>query len=473
MGGFRLGLVAALGLWGCGGPTLDLPGQRLPAPLLELEPAASTSSVPASFRGRLRDAAPEAVPWLLRGALSDYHDRSLRHGELSAALLERAVPVRYWREGHDCWLQPLEWLEAGSDYSLGLVGYGAIALLHVADEAGPRALRFFPPPGAPKHSLEVLCGLSLAADTALSLAPGQSPLQLSPGVFGSPAQDCITLAATQPLLEAAVAPPVLDGILLDPAPFLPLAAKSADAAKPCLAGSLLAEACVEVLDDRIFVTPIAEDQLWRLAAPQPRLLSLRAFERAELLRDLQADTPFELAGEVVSSSGARHALAERLRTLPPRRHLVMSEVLANALGAEPASEWVELVNDSALPASLAGMWLEDAGARVPLPQAELAAGQTALLVAPEFRENGLDVPFPGDALVLELPSLGARGLSNSGEPLLLGGIEGIVSRFPALPAPHAGRSLARRRLDAADDSATSFAEHGAPGASPGAPNSFD
>jgi hypothetical protein len=49
----------------------------------------------------------------------------------------------------------------------------------------------------------------------------------------------------------------------------------------------------------------------------------------------------------------------------------------------------------------------------------------------------------------------------------------VVARFPALSAPHAGRSWARRWLDSADDEPAAFGEHGGPGASPGAPNRFD
>jgi hypothetical protein len=152
---------------------------------------------------------------------------------------------------------------------------------------------------------------------------------------------------------------------------------------------------------------------------------------------------------------------------------VISEVLANAVGAEPESEWIEVVNDSSRRASLADVWLEDAAGSVPLPDVELAPGALALLVGAGFRASALDVPPPPEVQLIELPALGARGLSNSGESLLLVGREGVLSRFPALAAPRAGRSLARRTPATADDDARGFAEHGAPGASPGLPNSFD
>jgi len=56
---------------------------------------------------------------------------------------------------------------------------------------------------------------------------------------------------------------------------------------------------------------------------------------------------------------------------------------------------------------------------------------------------------------------------------MLVGHEGVLSRFPALPAEHAGWSWARRSFDAADDDPTAFSTHGSPGASPGAANHFD
>jgi hypothetical protein len=90
-----------------------------------------------------------------------------------------------------------------------------------------------------------------------------------------------------------------------------------------------------------------------------------------------------------------------------------------------------------------------------------------------FRPSLLDAPIAPGTRLVELASLGTRGLSNSGEALLLVGPEGVVARFPLLAASHAGRSWARRALTTADDDPRAFAEHGTPGASPGAPNTFD
>jgi hypothetical protein len=110
---------------------------------------------------------------------------------------------------------------------------------------------------------------------------------------------------------------------------------------------------------------------------------------------------------------------------------------------------------------------------VALPEVELEPAELALLVGESFSVSGADVPVPADVRLVRLPSVGVRGLSNGGEPLSLVGPDGVISRFPALSAPHAGRSLARRTPDAADGAASAFAEHGGRGASPGAANTFD
>jgi hypothetical protein len=210
-----------------------------------------------------------------------------------------------------------------------------------------------------------------------------------------------------------------------------------------------------------------------LDEPQASPVVAAAGVRSLLARDLAADSRVSIRGRVLASSGELQAFETTFTTTRERRHLVLNEVLANPAGPEPDAEWIELVNDSARVASLSGLWLEDSGGSVPLPNAELAPGEIALLVGEGFQASGLDVPLPDDVRRLVVTSLGARGLSNSGEALLLVGAEGVLSRFPMLAAPHAGHSIARRTLDAADDDGANFAEQAPPGASPGAPNSFE
>jgi hypothetical protein len=466
----------AIALWGtlglaCSAPAVDVPAAR-GALLVSFEPAAEAQVLPANVRARVH-GAKAATPWLFRGELSQQYDRALRAAELPAALRERAVPLRFWSEQADTWLQPLAWLEAGEHYTLALLNHGAVQGWDIAFDTTARAEQLFPARGRPVQRVSVQCSPSFSELTgSLQLAPGDTAVRVS---FDTPrlrGTTCITLQADQQLHEPGVLPPSLGGVLLVPQAFRQLDEPPRMTQENC-AGQVVFDSCLETLDDRVLVTALSHDTLWLIEAPEPHVVVSTAGTRTTLLRALLPETTVSLRGNALSSNGLSEAILLDLTTLPARRHLALTEVLANPLGPEPESEWIELVNDSDDPVELGGLWLEDAASKNELPHAVLAAGETVLLVSASFRPSALDVPIAQGTRSLELESLGARGLSNSGEALLLVGPEGIVARFPALAAAHAGRSIARRSLDAEDHDPTVFAEHGTPGASPGAPNTFD
>ncbi len=470
----RTALAACLSWWGltaaCSEPSLELPVHARDALSVTLEPPESEAGAPRLFRAQIDGADGGAEPWLFRDELSKYHERALGRGEVSGPLRERAVPLRYWRDSGHLWLQPLTLLEPGARYTLALTGQGALRALVASGADVPILERIFPSAGVPLARVLVLCGSpSEVAAAEIELQPGRVLATVTPGVFGTPRAGCLSLEVVGAgLAAAAVAPPALSGALSDPSPF---AAGSSAAARPECSGAPLAHGCLEVLDDRLLVTaPV--DSLWLLEEPAAALV-VRAHVRTELRRGLLPASPVRLVGRCIAASGEQLAFDVELETGAARRHLILNEVLANPRGAEPQSEWIELLNDSEQPASLAGSWLEDGEGRVPLPPELLAPGELVLLAASGWRSSGLDVPVAAGARVLELPSLSARGLSNGGEALLLAGPEGVVSRFPQLAAPQAGRSVARRFPSSADDDPAAFSLHGAPGASPGAPNHFD
>lgn len=479
-----LGALSALGLAGCSDPELDLPRAPSSSVSVDFGPEASadgvsgsvSGGVPLVFRARVRAAPSGAVPWLFRGELSDYYARSVRRAELPSALAERAVPLRYWHQDGDCWLQPTEWLEPGASYTLAFTGLGVLTVVQ-AREAEPRAKQVFPPPGRQKYGVSVLCelpGASAEVPAMPLLEPGGVSVSAAPGMLGLPSQGCVTLEVDEALTEPVVSPPLFAGSLLEPTPWLPLPEpRAVDPKNTCAAGEPFHGACLEVLDDRLRISAGAQDFLFALSSPQSSMLVLRAGARGVLARGLAPASQVLLNGSVLSSFGELESFRESVTLRPAARHLVLNEVLANALGPEPDAEWLELVNDSEQPVSLSGLWLEDSGGHVALPDVELSAGETVLLVGEEFRASGLDVPIPEGVRLLRLPSLGTRGFSNGGEALLLVGREGVVSRFPLLAAQHAGRSIARRSLDAADDDPAGFGEHAGQGASPGAPNVLD
>ncbi len=468
-------LIVASAGWGCSGPSLDLPDGGHASIAVDFEPALGEASVPLVFRARVRRAPPSGAPWLFRGELSDYYVRALKRGEVPTALADRSVPLRFWRDGADCWLQPLDWLEPDVTYSLAFTGRGALRVVRAQTAGEPRARRLFPPAGSRKYQAAVVCDATDSSPLeALTLEPGGISLTAASGMAGLLVPGCVTLVAARELIEPVVAPPSFRGALLEPSPWLPRVSHAvAGATGACAAGAPFHGACLEVLDDRLRITPATDDLLFSLKEPQSAVVAARAGTRSLLLGQLLPDAPFVLSGSVLSSLGEVEAFRTTLTTATARRHVVLNEVLANPVGSEPDGEWIELLNDSARAASLAGLWLEDAGGHVQLPIEELAPGELALLVSDGFRASGLDVAVPDGARLLRVPSLGARGLSNSGEGLLLVGREGVLSRFPLFSAVHAGKSIARRSPDAADDDPSAFAEHGGLGASPAAPNSFD
>jgi hypothetical protein len=460
-------LLSVLAL-ACGGPSLELPAERPRGSQLELLPSADSGAAPLLFRARAVNA-PIGEPWLIRGEISDYYDRAIARAELPTALRERAVPLRFWREGSDCWLQPLDFLAPDESYTLAFTGVGAVESLHTSSLAQPRARRLFPPAGSAKHRVAVYCDMQGTELPPLWLEPGAVPLKSSASPGNAMMAGCLLLTAERALEQSAVSVPELADSLLDPAPWLPPAV----AAPPqdCR-GERLHGACVDALDDRIQVTALEADLLWLLDDATEPIVVPRG-TRSILARGLTPETEVTLSGSVLSSEGVLSPFVFTTRTSAPRVHLVLNEVLSNPLGAETSGEWIELLNDSSLDASLSGLWLEDSGGRITLPDVTLLPGELALLVAESFAVSVADVPVPAEVRLIPLPSVGTRGLSNSGEVLLLGGSEGVISSFPALAAPHAGRSLARRAPGAADGIAASFAEHGGRGASPGAPNTFE
>jgi hypothetical protein len=458
----------------CSEPSLDVPRSGGSVLAVDFQPVADAQRTARLFRARVEAAPPSAAPWLFRGELGRYHEQALRRGELPSSLRDRAVPLRFWRDAEGLWLQPLVLLESGSAYELALTGHGRLQALRAED--GPAAVveRIFPPPGAASASVAVLCGLShTEVDPELVLEPGRAPVRVSAGIAGTEQAGCVTLEVEEPLEAEAVLPPEIGGALSWPEPFSeePMAASAAPA--PCPSHAvMIGTSCLETLDDRVFVTAPA-DSLWLLAEPQAQRVVARAGARSELLRGLRPASSVTLAGRVLERRGALTPFRVEVRTSERRRHLVLNEVLANPRAAEPAGEWIELLNDSDEPCSLAGSWLEDEAGSVPLPPESIAAGEIVLLVPDGQLGSGLDVAPPSSARIVRLASLGARGLGNGGESLLLVGAEGVISRFPRVASPEAGRSVARRSPGSADDLRSEFALHGAPGASPGAPNRFD
>jgi hypothetical protein len=466
-------LFASLALIACRSPLPDPTRGQSGSAALEVEPAADLSAVfPVS---RIRIGDPSATGALLiEGELSDYYVRKIRAGEPPNTLLERAVDCVSWADADSLWLSPTTSLVPGSTYSVATEGEGLLGTLVVGPEPLPVLARLFPPPDSAGAPIALYCGApssELEAETYFQ--PGDVVADVVRGVFGDAEfPDCVSLSARNPVPEGILVPPLaIAGVQLEP---LPLSVAVVPVAPPlgCEVGESSFDAgCVQVLDDRAIVRSPSVS-VWSLSGGIPPLLVTAAAGGRFMIHDLQPDTTYTFELGVVDVLGNARKQQQTISTLPAMPHVVINEVLANPLGAEPAQEWVELVNDGTIAVQLDGYRLVDAAGESVLPPHVLAPAAFVLLAREDFQnDDGSDVPVPADVVVLALPSLGKNGLTNSGERLELKTPEGLlVSAFPALPKPKAGISVARREPWSFDDDAEAFLHHGDPGASPGAPN---
>ena len=107
---------------------------------------------------------------------------------------------------------------------------------------------------------------------------------------------------------------------------------------------------------------------------------------------------------------------------PAQGEVLLSEVMYDASGAEPATEWVEVHNATSSPRTLSGLTLVDGAGRTHTIAAGvvLAAGRYALLV--RNRSAALGAKIPQSAILYEY---GAGVLDNAGV-LLTNGATGSV-----------------------------------------------
>ncbi len=144
---------------------------------------------------------------------------------------------------------------------------------------------------------------------------------------------------------------------------------------------------------------------------------------------------------------------------------VITEVLLNPAGPEPAQEFVEVANPGPAAVDIGGYLLHDEDPEeqdeIPAGTA-IAAGGVVLLVPEGFVPDGPDpAPAPDCPLVRLDGSLGRSGLRNSGgEPVVLLAPDGSISSFypNALGTTGQGVSAHRVSMDAPDGDATNWKE---------------
>jgi hypothetical protein len=169
------------------------------------------------------------------------------------------------------------------------------------------------------------------------------------------------------------------------------------------------------------------------------------------------ETPGAVTFHVESADAAdnRSSLGPLEATYAPGPALVITEVLANPVGAEPAQEWVEVANLGAVDVALGGLLLADEGGDDELPAEVLAAGAIALVVGEAYDplEGSDPPPGPGTVLLRVTGSLAHSGLRNSGERVEIRDAAGaVLSSYGGHidTSSRAGQSAVRRNLDGCD-----------------------
>lgn len=458
------------------------PGSAPGAITVAAEPQAELSALPRVVRLHAhyapRDERPEFA--LFSGALSDYHARRITQSDLPATLLERQMPILQWEtaSGHAV-IAPRRPLAEGGVYTLAALGAGVVETLSVSEEEhAPYFARVWPASAEqPLARFAVYCGPSglIPPAQGIELAPASVSGELTPGV-GSKAvakERCFQLQVGVPVDAAFVLPPPsVAGVAVDPEPLLNAELPASAALACAVIEQALGSACLEVADDRLLVRTGAEPALLAVSAHGVEFLQASTSTGRFVVRGLVPSSSVTVDLTLFTGSGTVLMETRELVTSSALPRVVMTEVLANPAGSEPAQEWVEIFNDGVVPVDLIDFSFADAGEELPLPSHVLEPGQFALIVADDFQISAVDdVPIPGSCPLLRLPRLGKNGLSNSGESIRIRASDGRVSSgFPPLPAAKPGVSLARRDVTALDDDVSAFGLHAEPGASPCATN---
>ncbi len=427
----------------------------------------------------LPDADPESVQ-IFSGELGTYHLGRIKAGELPGTLVDRQVATISWRrDERTVVVAPTSVLGRGELLSVASPR-GLIGTVTVTDAGSPFLARVWPPADAGSTEQVIYCvdGGGAPDEGPVELAPAELAAGIARGVVETarPFEPCVRLIPARPLAEGEVLvpPPSHAGFLLDPAP---LRGGGVDAWAPrsCDSAEIaLGPGCARVEDDRIVVTSFDAPSFWSLRAPRSFDVALGA-ARSFVLRDLEPDTSVLLDLAVLDPSGRIARVHQTVRMGSARGRVIINEVLADPIGPEPEQEWLELVNDGSIPVDLEGWVLADIGGQTPLPAVVLTAGEVAVVARGGYDERSpWDISPAEGSTLIRVEELGKSGLNNGGEPLELRDPTGrTVSRFPPVPKPKAGVSVARRTPDAPDDDPQSFARHGGDGASPGSPNTLE
>ena len=457
----------ALVVWvavACGPPVPTPDAGAAASSSVSFEPSADAAHVPSVVHLHIASSSlSSGSVSLFQGTLSSYYLGKVQQGELPDTLAARRVPLVSFRVEGELVAAPLQPLALGP-YSL-VSRDGLLAAFDVSTTQ-PLLTRLWPPANALGGlRLAVYCAdnassLSLPQGDALLLEPRALSVTPSPGVdeTGAFGDRCVHFSS-EVLLDSSeilVPAPVLGTWALGQSLF---GAVPSTAVVPlsCREGEVaLGLACATIADDRaVLRTPLAP-LFWVVHTSRGSLVQATRAGASLTIPGLAPGSREHLWGNTHDESGATRAFDVTIDTAAPRERPILNEALADALGPEPQSEWIEIFNDGTLAVDLAHYSVQDGGGKTALPHAWLASKEYVLLVRDDYAPSSSDVPPPASARLLRVPTLGKSGLSNSGERLALVDREGIEgSVLPAL-AGKPGQSLARRTPSARDDEPDAF-----------------
>jgi hypothetical protein len=401
-------------------------------------------------------ADPEQALRLVPGIVAEPLVARLASG--SKLLAQRALPLQVLPSPRGLVVQPQRPLPAGARFTLAWLAAEhskSFPLLTAGGSAlGARLIETWPRDGASQVPTQLARALlrfdgsvvgELPSHITLACEHGVVASQLSVepcGARGFEEGDCVWLAPAAALepdahcqLEVAPGLHTLTGAAIAPsqsrfvvAPMPPASALLPTRCAPDEA--LQHELCTRCDDRALFVRGVSSESvlitlLQAVGDAVHSAAALSAADGFELALPLAPDTA---RVRVQSSDLAGHALERELQASRARdlAQLTIDEVRPDPLGKEPAQEYVELLNFGATPVSLMGFTLttdvHERGRRIEAA-VMLAAGERALLVAPDFdARDGSDGALPGGTRIVTLD--GALALPNSGGTLFLRDAEG-------------------------------------------------
>lgn len=468
----RLALLLASCLVIACSPDLPIPrGEGGASPDLEmfLEPEGAEPNA-APLVVHLRLAGPAALETdpsqvvLAQGSLTERNLVDVSEGFVTDALARRLVQATVFAKGGDLVVIPHVALEPHENYSLGVASQGVSFPLRTAVPSSPPLVRRWPLEADPSSGHLFFCGDN-------SLADGAWPASLDPagivGTFyvGAPsgrARKCLRFDPTagQTLEGFGHPPAAVNGRSLSPArvDFGP-APQDGGRIVSCVASErMIAFGCLTVEDDRVIVRSRV-DALWvvGLDGVEDTIAVAGAGSRF-LVRGLTPSSVAALRVETLTSSGWAEEDVT-VHTAAGRGRPVLNEVYADAVGPEPAQEWIEIVNDGTRAVELRGLAIEDVGGHTVLPEdaPELSPGEYVIIAPAALDASGLyDVALGPDVTIIRVEKLGKNGLSNSGEIVRLVDPTGaVISAFPARKYK-VGESVSRQTPWALDDDPSAF-----------------